>query len=100
MATLILNGEEEFTFTDYYRYINFDNDAVTDTATVNNISGNNAGARLYELAQAPITSLQIKSNSNNIIYTLDNLNGSITNIYEGYNGGETMSANLNLKFNT
>lgn len=98
MATIILNGEEEFTFTDYSRYINFEGETTTDTASISNMNGANASARLYALAQDPITSLQIKNNDN-VIYTLDNLNGSITNIYEGYTGGDSVTANLNLKFN-
>lgn len=99
MATIILNGEEEFTFTDYSRYINFEMENTTDTATVNNMRGINVGSRLYALAQEPITSIQIK-NGETVIYTLDNLDGSITNIYEGYNGGDSVTANLNLRFNS
>lgn len=99
MATIILNGEEEFTFSDYSRYINFEMQTISDTATINNIQGENVGSRLYELAQGTITSLQIKNNDR-IIYTLDNLNGTITNLYEGYGGNsDSVTANLNLKFN-
>lgn len=52
---------------------------------------------ITELAQEPITSIQI-IHDDTVIYDLDDINAQIDNTNESYNGGDRVYTNINLVF--
>lgn len=90
---LVLNGEE-FGLKQYNRTTNFTDGTISSTAYA---VLSETSAKLEEIGATTITNLQIKRDDN-VIYSLNNINAQITNIYENlYQEG--IEINLTINFN-
>lgn len=95
MATIVLN-DTSFNLNSFGHNTVFGNETITSYAYFNMEYGNNYDT-LYALAENPITSLSIKNSSDEVIYSLSDINALITNIDASLTG-EFMTINVNLQF--
>ena len=95
MNKIKLNNTE-FEVESYNRTAYFNGETINCTGGCALITSNIDG--LYELAEVPITSIQIYVN-NESIYNLQNINARIENISEYFNG-ERFGVSVSLIFDT
>lgn len=98
MAKIILNNEE-FDFTNYNRTTYFSENTITGNGYIGGLKGTDLTTRLETLARNPITSLSIKTDDSRVIYSLNNINATINNMDENYDGVSDVNIGLNIQFN-
>ena len=94
MATISLKNST-FTLHGFTRTTSFDENRMVSYANCN--MNYSLSTNLQELAEDPLTSITIKNNENETIYSLENIDAHIRTIEETLNG-EYMSVNLNIHF--
>lgn len=92
MPTIILNSTTTLPITAFNRNTYFNGEALTGNAY---FTVNGSGESLYELINAEITSLQIKSSANVVIYDADPITAKIDSVNDSLNG-EQMMASVNM----
>lgn len=98
MAKLIFNGSTSngITLKSYNRNTTIDDQGnVISTAYAQLDPAANTATYLTSLLAQPITRIQIRNEENQVAYDLNNINATLTNISESWNG-ETVDIYINI----
>jgi len=97
MATLNFNGEtaKKFAIRSFNRDTQFDNGEMRSYAYAGIVPDSTAVSRLQAYGLSPITRIQIRNNSDEIIYDVNNITAQLNNITESLED-ETINVSINL----
>lgn len=98
--TYITLNDASFALRSFSRSTNFNDDGMVDSSGYIYLTMNNNDiTALYDIANTIINTITIADESNNIIYSIENVKAHIININETYNGGDpTVITSVNLQF--